>query len=284
MEGNTGREIIRVRDLVKVYNGNRALDGISFDVVEGEIFGFLGPNGAGKTTTIRILIGLLSPTSGDISIAGFKPWSGYEKVKEIIGVVFENENLYERLSVRENLDLFRKLYRVPKENLEEIIEEMDLKEKEGERVGALSQGMKRRVVLARALMHKPKILFLDEPTLGLDIPSARAIREKIKEMKERGVTTFLTTHYMDEAEQLCDRIAFINKGKIIAIGTPSSLIGSLPVSRKIHLELSDGSHAEVGLEDPMAPEIVASLLREGKVMKISTSSSTLEDVFMHLTR
>lgn len=284
MEGNKGRQIIQVRDLVKVYDGNRALDGISFDVMEGEIFGFLGPNGAGKTTTIRILVGLLSPTSGDISIAGFKPWHGYEKVKEMIGVVFENENLYERLSVRENLDLFRKLYRVSKENLEEIMEEMDLKEKEGEKVGTLSQGMKRRVTLARALIHRPKILFLDEPTLGLDLPSAKAIREKIKEMKGKGVTTFLTTHYMDEAEQLCDRIAFINKGKIIAIGTPSSLIGSLPVSRTIHLELSDGSHAEVGLDDPMAPEIVASLLREGKVMKISTSSSTLEDVFMYLAR
>ena len=283
MGRDTGASIIEVRDLVKEYNGHRALDGISFEVVEGEIFGFLGPNGAGKTTTIRIMVGLLPPTSGDVLIAGFRPWQDYGKVKGMIGVVFENENLYERLSVRENLELFGKFYGVPKGRIDEVIAEMDLEGEERNKVRALSHGMRRRVMLARAIMHGPKILFLDEPTLGLDVPGAFAIRERIKRMKGMGVTVFLTTHYMEEAEQLCDRVAFINKGKIIAIGTPSSLIGNLPIKRTIHLELSDGSHANVDLDDPEAPDIVASLLKRGKVLRISTTSSSLEDVFMHLT-
>ncbi len=222
---------IEVTNLSKYWNSTKAVDDISFNVEKGEIFGFLGPNGAGKTTTIRMLVGLTKPTSGTAYIAGFDIMDNIRLVKQRIGVVPERSNLYDELTVIENLRFVAKLYHVPtqvcEERIRQLIELFKLKEYRAKIFAKLSKGLKRRVVLAAALVHSPEILFLDEPTSGLDIMSARNLREIISDLSNHGVTIFLTTHYIEEAGLLCDRIALLVKGKIIKIDTPEGLRKSL---------------------------------------------------------
>ena len=214
---------IEVKDLTRDYNGTRAVDGISFVVEPGEIFGYLGPNGAGKTTTIRMLTGQLRPTSGTAQVMGCDIVSQREALMPQIGVVFDTHNLYERLSGRDNLRFYARLYRVGKPRVEEVLEQVGLKDRAKDKVGKYSNGMKQRIVIARALLHKPKVLFLDEPTRGLDPNVARAIRSIVTDLSDQGMTVFLTTHYMEEADQLSDRVAIIDQGNIVALDTPANL-------------------------------------------------------------
>jgi ABC-2 type transport system ATP-binding protein len=228
---------IQVRELTRDYNGLRAVDGITFTVNAGEIFGFLGPNGAGKTTTIKVLTGQLRPTSGTAQVAGFDVVEDRQCLKHKIGVVFEFQNLYERLSARDNLVFSARLYGMPKKRVDQVLAQVGLTDRARDRLKNYSNGMKQRLLVARALLHEPEILFLDEPTRGLDPNVAREIRSIIVRLARQGVTVFLTTHYMEEADQLSDRVAIIDQGRIVALDTPEQL-------KTVH-----GADARTTLED-----------------------------------
>ena len=214
---------IEVKDLHRYYNGVKAVRGISFDVNDGEIFGFLGPNGAGKSTTIKVLTGQLRPTSGSAEVVGCDVVKERQLLKPQIGVVFEYQNLYERLTAMDNLRFSARLYGVGKERIHEVLAQVGLQDRAKERIKKYSNGMKQRLLIARALLHQPRVLFLDEPTRGLDPGVARDIRSIIAELAKGGVTVFLTTHYMEEADRLSDRVAIIHQGEIVAIDTPETL-------------------------------------------------------------
>ena len=214
---------IEVNNLTRNYNDVRAVDGISFSVDQGEIFGFLGPNGAGKTTTIKILTGQLRPTSGWARVAGCNVVTEREGLKTQIGVVFEHQNIYEGLSARDNLVFAARLYGINTRAVDNVLEQVGLSDRSREKTKEFSNGMKQRLLIARALLHRPQVLFLDEPTRGLDPNVARQLRDFIAGLAEQGVTVFLCTHYMEEADRLCDRVAILNRGRIIAIDAPKNL-------------------------------------------------------------
>jgi len=219
--------VIQTTDLTKRYGDFLAVDHLSFQVQEGEIFGFLGPNGSGKTTTIRMLVGLSKPSEGKASILGYGIRSDITEAKRYIGVVPDISNLYDELSARENLLFMAKLYGVPRDQREQKADELlkifGLHERRNDRFVTFSRGMKRALTIAAALIHSPKVLFLDEPTTGLDVVAAQSLRNLISNLHNQGLTIFLTTHYLEEADLLCDRIAILVKGKIIKIGTPDEL-------------------------------------------------------------
>ena len=225
---NKTENIIEVLDMTKYYNKFLAVDKINFCVKKGEIFGFLGPNGAGKTSTIRILVGLSKPSSGTANIDNKDILKHITEIKKTVGVVTEDSNLYDELSVADNLRFVGQLYGVAKakreERISELLKTFNFESKRDAKFSKLSKGMKRKAVIAAALMHNPKILFLDEPTTGLDILSVRILHTLIKELKGMGVTIFLTTHYIEEAEKLCDTVAIIVGGRIRALDTPEKLI------------------------------------------------------------
>jgi ABC-2 type transport system ATP-binding protein len=214
---------IQVQNLSRDYNGLRAVDSISFSVEAGEIFGFLGPNGAGKTTTIKMLTGQLRPTSGSARVAGCDVVEERQQLKPKIGVVFEYQNIYERLSARDNLAFAARLYGVKRKRVDQILAQVGLADRARGKVKNYSNGMKQRLLVARALLHEPEILFLDEPTRGLDPNVAREIRAFVANLAQQGVTVFLTTHYMEEADQLSDRVAILDQGRIVALDTPEQL-------------------------------------------------------------
>ena len=220
--------IVIVANLTKLYKNIPAVNHISFEVKQGEIYGFLGPNGAGKTTTIKILTGLLQPTSGTATIAGKDIRTQIVEIKKTIGVVTEDSNLYDELSVYSNLQFVGQLYGVQRlereQRINELLKRLGLEEKKEAKFATLSKGMKRKVIIAAAMVHSPEIIFLDEPTTGLDVLSARVLRAMIRELKALGVTIFLTTHYIEEAEQLCDRVAILVNGMIKTVDSPRNLI------------------------------------------------------------
>ncbi len=219
--------VIKVKELTKRFGDFPAVDRSSFDVRKGEIFGFLGPNGAGKTTTIRMLTGLSKPTSGNASILDFDIHSEITNIKKRIGVVPENSNLYDELSGMDNLIFMAQLYGIPRnqreERAQELLKTFGLYERKESLFRTYSRGMKRALTIAAALIHNPEIVFLDEPTVGLDVIAARTLRTLIDNMRSEGTTVFLTTHYLEEADFLCDRVAIIVKGRIIKIDTPKAL-------------------------------------------------------------
>ncbi len=216
-------DTIIVEDIKFNYGNIQAVKGITFQVKEGEIFGFLGPNGAGKSTTIKMLTGQLNPENGKIRVLGLDITKQSGKVQAQIGICFEKTNLYEQMSALENLKLFARLFAVKKFDADELLIRVGLKGREKDRVVTFSKGMKQRLMVARALVNRPKILFLDEPTEGLDPASAKNIRKVILKERAKGATVFLTTHDMAEADKLSDRVAFINEGEIVALDTPHNL-------------------------------------------------------------
>ncbi len=235
-------EAVIVRELRKRYNTFPALDGISFSIRQGEVFGLLGPNGAGKTTTIKILSGLSKPSSGSVHIMGSDIVRDTVKVKKCIGVVPETSNLYPELTCIDNLVFAGRLYGISAKKVQsksdDLLELFGLEEKRNAPFGKLSSGMKRKLTVATSLIHDPPVLFLDEPTTGLDVMSARALREIIQTLKERGITILLTTHYIEEADRLCDRIAIIVKGKIVTIDTPDALKKAVSTEKAVDVKIS----------------------------------------------
>ena len=242
--------IIEVRDLVKEFKGVTAVDSIDFDVREGEVFGFLGPNGAGKSTTISMITTLLQPTSGTVTLDGHDVVRDATKVRSTIGLVPQALTADDELSGRENMHLQADLYNVPhdiaKERIDELLRIVKLEDAADRRVDTYSGGMRKRLELAEGLIHRPKILFLDEPTLGLDIQTREIIWDYIKTIrKENNMTVFLTTHYLEEADSLCDRIAIIDEGRIKVVGTPSELKTALG-GDAIDVTIDDGfDHSEM---------------------------------------
>ena len=214
---------IEATSLTRNFSGLCAVDHISFAVEAGEIFGFLGPNGAGKTTTIRMLTGQLRPTGGRAAVMGCDVVEERQNLKPQIGVVWEHQNLYERLSALDNLLFSARLYGIDRRRIAEVLEFVGLTDRAGDRLKEYSNGMKQRLLIARALLHGPRVLFLDEPTRGLDPGVARDIRSLVTELARSGTTVFLTTHYMEEADRLSNRVAILDRGRIVALDTPERL-------------------------------------------------------------
>jgi ABC-2 type transport system ATP-binding protein len=234
---------IVVRDLKKVFDGIRAVDGVSFEVEKGEVFGFLGPNGAGKTTTISMMCTLLRPTEGRAIVWGHDAFSAPDEVRSSIGIVFQDQSTDEELTGYENMWFHGRLYKMDSAKMEgrivELLKMVELDDRKDDLVKTYSGGMKRRLEIARGLLHHPKVLFLDEPTLGLDPQTRRHIWDYIQRLnRQEKVTIFLTTHYMDEADALCERIAIIDKGKIVAMDTPGALKDSLG-GEVVHLKMPE---------------------------------------------
>jgi ABC-2 type transport system ATP-binding protein len=227
----TEQVAVETRGLTKHYGEIVAVDNISLSVRKGEIFGFLGPNGAGKTTTIRMLTGLSKPTAGSARVLGFDIDSEITQAKKHIGVVPELSNLYDELSAVDNLLFLAQLYGVPrgqrKERAEQLLKMFRLHDRKNQLFGTFSRGMKRALTIAAALVHSPSLLFLDEPTVGLDVMAARSLRDLIAELRQQGITVFLTTHYLEEADLLCDRIAVLVKGRLVKTDSPEMLKRSI---------------------------------------------------------
>ncbi len=236
-------DIVNVTNLKKTYGDFAAVNGVDFSIGQGEIFGFLGPNGAGKTSTINMMIGLAKPTEGTIIIKGIDVRKQVKKAQSIMGIVPDESNLYDELDGFENLCFCASLYGMRKEEREskakQLLDEFRLTEAGKRPFKAYSKGMRRKLVIAAGIIHSPQILFLDEPTTGIDIESARQIRELIVELKNQGTTVFITTHYIEDAERICDRIAFIVSGKIIAIGSIPELMESISHGYMIRLSAEE---------------------------------------------
>ncbi|MBX5320421.1 MAG: ATP-binding cassette domain-containing protein [Candidatus Bathyarchaeota archaeon] len=301
---------ITVRDLTKHYEDVTAVDHISFEVKKGEIFGFLGPNGAGKTTTIRILTGLIRPDEGEAFVAGFDVLRNPIEAKQRIGVVPEVSNAYIDLSAWENLVLIGRLYGVPTQKLREnamnLLKEFGLYEVKDKLVRAFSKGMKQRLLLCTALVNDPEVLFLDEPTSGLDVESARLLREKVNQYNRDGKTVFLSTHNMEEANQLCHRIAIINHGRIAAIDPPENLRAqsmelqyievafNKPINPQefsqnpnIIKAVSAGNKVRIYTANPSAViEFLVDFAKKKRlqILSLNTMMPSLEDVFLKLIR
>ena len=292
---------IQAMQLSKVYQTARgqtplcAVDGIDFTVQEGEVFGFLGPNGAGKTTTIRMLTGLSRPTSGHARVLDLDIIADSSRLKKHIGVVPEVSNLYDELSASDNLVFSMQLYGVPRAErrlrAEALLERFRLGDKRGSPFAKLSRGMKRALTIAAALAHHPSLVFLDEPTTGLDVMSARNLRRMIANLRQEGVTVFLTTHYLEEAERLCDRVAIIVNGRIVALDTVDGLKATAPEGTIVEVTLADanGSFETRRIEGGNdLTQAVQSALTQAqadgrRVQAINTIRPSLEDVFVTLT-
>jgi len=298
---------IQCRDLRKTYDGKvEAVRGLNLAIEVGECFGLLGPNGAGKTTTIEILEGLLEPTSGQVSIFGHS-WNENEReMREWLGISLQETRLSEKLTVRETIELFASFYREPRPT-EEVLEQLQLTEKADSWVGKLSGGQRQRLAVATALVCNPKILFLDEPTTGLDPQSRRQLWDIIRTFQHHGGTVLLTTHYMDEAERLCDRLAIVDHGQIIAEGSPADLINRLGGHHVVEFAVSgsDGdalaawralpSVESVREEEGMValnvkqphltiPALLDAVAKQGgELQHLTTRQASLEDVFVRLT-
>ena len=272
---------IEVENLSRTFNDLKAVDNISFSVQAGEIFGFLGHNGAGKTTTIRMLSGQLLPTSGRGQVAGCDVVTEQKRLKPLIGVVSEYQNLYERMSGRENLEFAARLYGQTNRRVDEALEQVGLVERAKDKVKNYSNGMKQRLLIARALLHRPKIVFLDEPTRGLDPVVGREIRRLIVDLSNEGVTIFLTTHYMEEADQLCGRVAFLSEGRIVALDTPSHL-KIKHGENLVKVTLDNGDNLKISLDDQDAGKKLQTLISEGQVRSLHSAEATLEEVFIRI--
>jgi len=292
-------DVIQAAGLTKIYPAGkdrpplRAVDGSDFAVRQGEVFGFLGPNGAGKTTTIRMLTGLTRPTSGSARIMGFDLAAEATQIKKHIGVVPETSNLYDELTALDNLVFSMQLYGVPRREraarAEALLERFRLSEKRDTLFAKLSRGMKRALTIAAALAHHPPLVFLDEPTTGLDVMSARGLRQMIAGLRDEGVTVFLTTHYLEEAERLCDRMAVIVKGRIVALDTPGGLKAGAQEKTVVEviLEDADGRQEKRRLEcsDGVEAAVQRALAEAAgkRVLAVNTLGPSLEDVFVRLT-
>jgi ABC-2 type transport system ATP-binding protein len=305
--------ILEVKELAKKYGNFTAVSGISFDIQEGEIFSLLGPNGAGKTTTISMLSTLYEPSGGEASIGGYSIVKTPMEVRKIIGVVPQDIALYEDLTARENLIFWGQMYNLSGKSLnqriDEVLEQIGLTEKAKDRVKTYSGGMKRRVNIGVGLLHKPRLLFMDEPTVGIDPQSRRAILDTVKDLNKQGMTVLYTTHYMEEAAELSDRVGIIDHGELIALGTQKELTQRVGENETLILHISEDEDptalaetirgiegvlaAEVTdhqvsvvtreAEEILAPVVSAANERGIKIRSIDIREPNLEAVFLHLT-
>lgn len=305
------KPIIEVTNLERTFGSNRAVDGITFRVEQGEVFGLLGPNGAGKTTCVRLLNGILPPSGGTMRVFGFDPATQGEQIRRKTGVLTETPALYERLSARENLRFFGTLAEIPEANLPGRVDEMlsffDLSARGDDKVETFSKGMKQRLALARALIHQPPLLFLDEPTSGLDPEAAQQVNDLIAGLSRRnGQTVVLATHNLLDAQRLCDRVAILNKGRILAIGSLAELSRKLWPVRWVDVTFYGAPAADLSAKvkalrgvmqvvgedeslaiqveaDEIIPEVVSALVQDkASILKVNPRDYTLEDIYFAL--
>lgn len=305
--------ILEVKGLVKKYGEFAAVKGISFDIQEGEIFSLLGPNGAGKTTTISVLSTLYAPTAGDAVVGGHSVAREPMAVRELIGVVPQELAIYDELSARENLSFWGRMYglsgRALKERIDEVLEQIGLHDRAKDRVKTYSGGMKRRVNIGVGLLHRPRLLFMDEPTVGIDPQSRRAILDAVKELNRQGMTVLYTTHYMEEAQELSDRVGIIDHGELIALGTQKELTQQVGEYEALILRLGEGEDADplaaavravpgalraeatdgavtiitAEASEILAPVVAAANEVGARIRTVDIQEPNLEAVFLHLT-
>ena len=268
--------MILVKNVTKKFGQKVALEEISFEVNKGEIFGFLGPSGSGKTTMIKILTGQLNADSGQTELLGKVSEKLTPADLEQIGLVSDTSGFYEKLSLYKNLQAYAKLYGKPNARVDEVLKQVDLYESKNLAAEKLSTGMKQRMFLARALINKPQVLFLDEPTSGLDPTTSKKIHELLLELKEAGTTIFLTTHDMNEATLLCDRLSLLNRGHLIEYGTPASIIQKYNHEKKVQLTFADETHTQIAFEELGQTDLA-------QVVAIHSCEPTLEEIFIQLT-
>jgi ABC-2 type transport system ATP-binding protein len=285
MEGEMAELAISVTDVRYAYGPTVAVDGISFQVKPGEVLGFLGPNGAGKSTTIKMLTGMLPPQDGSVEVLGMDVRTHRREVQSQIGVCFEEKNLYIEMTATENLEFFARLFGIRHFDAKATLRRVGLADRADDRVKRYSKGMRQRLMVARALVSSPAILFLDEPTDGLDPVSSRAIRTLIREEADRGAAVFLTTHDMHEADQLSDRVAFVNEGRIVAMDGPETLKlrhGTRSVRVRVR---RDGTVDEkvIPLDQADAGDVVKQAMSDEGLLTIHTEEATLEDIFIQMT-
>ena len=268
--------MIVVKNVTKKFGQKVALEEISFEVNKGEIFGFLGPSGSGKTTMIKILTGQLNADSGQTELLGKVSEKLTPADLEQIGLVSDTSGFYEKLSLYKNLQAYAKLYGKPNARVDEVLKQVDLYDSKNLAAEKLSTGMKQRMFLARALINKPQVLFLDEPTSGLDPTTSKKIHELLLDLKEAGTTIFLTTHDMNEATLLCDRLSLLNRGHLIEYGTPSSIIQKYNHEKKVQLTFVDERQTEITFEALGQTDLA-------QVVAIHSCEPTLEEIFIQLT-
>lgn len=292
-------DIITVRELHKTYDKVRAVDGVTFSVRSGEFFGILGPNGAGKTTTLEIIEGLRAADSGEVTLLGESPWPRNSGLLPRIGVQLQASAFFERLTAREQLYTFASLYGVSTDVADSWITRVGLEDKADTRTEKLSGGQKQRLSIACALVHDPEVVFLDEPTAALDPQARHNLWDLLRTLNDDGRTVILTTHYMDEAEQLCDRVAIMDHGKILELDTPEALVRGLDAGVRISVEPGrldlDQARSIPGVEHAEADEVavsmttrdpvsvLADLARREALQGLQVQGATLEDVFLTLT-
>jgi len=307
---------IEVEGLTRRFGSLVAVDNLSFKVMEGEVFGLLGPNGAGKTTTIRMLTCLISPSEGSATVAGYDIKEDAQKIREIVGVLTENPSLYERLSAYENMDFFAEAYNLSdkqekESRIKELLEFFDLWNRRHEKVGKLSRGMKQKLAIARSLVHNPPMLFMDEPTTGLDPEAAKGIRDLIENLSRREKRTILlSTHRLEDAEKLCSRVMIVNKGKKVIVGTPEELRDRITARPVLKITLKGLNQRiieavkevervrEINVNESTAelmvtaddaesatPEVVRNIVHaEGLILSVKILRPTLEDAYLELVR
>ncbi len=277
--------MILIDQLVIQYGKFTAVDGLSLDVAAGELFGFLGPNGAGKTTTIRVLIGERAPTRGRVEIDGFRMPQQLQQVKPLFGYVPDTENHIDEFTGRENLELFARLYDVPLGDVDDVLARLELSEAADLPVRAYSKGMRRKLLIARETLHRPRILYLDEPTANLDSHSTEIVRSMLREMASQGVTIFLTTHDMQEVEEICDRVAILCCGKLVECDTPTNFV-TRHAERKVDVQFEkfDRTIREtLDLDADEEKSRLATIVREEQCVRLHSREFDFEDVFRKLT-
>ena len=275
-------DYISISHISKKYDKDLVLKDVNAVLHKGEILGFLGPSGAGKTTTIKILTGQLMPTSGEAKVLGIDCCRIDERIYEQIGIVSDSSGVYERMSVYDNLKYFARLLSVPLKNIDPLLKRIGLYEHKKKPAAKLSRGQTQRLILARALLHKPKVLFLDEPTSGLDPSTALEIHRILKELKDDGMAIFLTTHNMEEATKLCDHVALLNEGVIVEYGTPEEICLKYNRIKKYRVQLTDGSR-HVLLHGADTTGRITSWMNEDRIETLHTCEPTLETVFLEVT-
>jgi ABC-2 type transport system ATP-binding protein len=306
--GEASAAAIEITDLCKTFGKFQAVDHLTLTVRHGEIFGLLGPNGSGKTTTINMISGLSTPTSGEVRVMGYDVRRNARQVRQILGSVPQETALYEELTAWTNMDFHADLFGIPrkekKERITKLLELVQLSDRKDSRVGTFSGGMKRRLALARALLHDPQLIYLDEPTLGVDVQARRVIWDYILSLRDQGKTVLITTNYLEEAQALCERIAIIDRGKLVAEDTPDHLkqtyggsvievetaqpsqsadeLRALPGVKDV---IQDGKHLKITTQGVhnIAPQIITILTQEGEIREIAIREPNLDEIFLRLT-
>jgi ABC-2 type transport system ATP-binding protein len=303
-----GMLAIEVRDLCKSFGSFRAVDHLSLQVRQGEIFGLLGPNGSGKTTTINMISGLSRPTSGEVRVMGYDVQHHARRVRQVLGSVPQETALYEELTAWTNMDFHADLFGIPskekKERITRLLELVQLLDRKDSRVGTFSGGMKRRLALARALLHDPQLIYLDEPTLGVDVQARRAIWDYILALRDQGKTVLITTNYLEEAQVLCERLAIIDHGKLIAVDTPEHLkqtyggsvieadtarpvidLSALRALEGVNDVKQDGTHLHITVQGTsnIAADVINILSRQNEIRDIAIREPNLDEIFLLLT-